>query len=322
MVCIVILAVFIPLYTEIVAQMPELAKPTAIRINNGYFFVIDGQSVVVYDLKTFKLVKKFCRQGEGPGELQRWPRIEFALDKPVISDSYKIILFSRDFEYLQEIKLETFSLCALPVGDGFVITEHKTVDKMEYYLYSLIDNKGLNIKEILRDPQDSQMRNYFLTPITKARSWQDKVYIAQPHKGFYIDVFDKQGKKLYSIEKGLKKIKAEEKHRQLLMAEVLFAVGRSRFEQAKKSGAFDRPLMEFVPAIDNFWVIDDLIYVKTHDITDTKQKYIIMDLKGNIRKELFLPIVYREILTFHNNTFYYLEDNEEEEIWVLNAVRL
>lgn len=106
------------------------------------------------------------------------------------------------------------------------------------------------------------------------------------------------------------------------MAEILFSVGRSRFEQARKRGAFDRPLMEFVPAINNFWVIDDTIYVKTHDITDTKQKYIIMDLKGNIRKELFLPIVFKEILTFHNNTFYYLEDNEEKENWVLHAVDL
>ncbi|MCX6583479.1 MAG: hypothetical protein NT166_25170 [Candidatus Aminicenantes bacterium] len=146
--------------------------------------------------------------------------------------------------------------------------------------------------------------------------------MAQPHKGFYIDVFDKEGKKLYQIEKEVKQIKSEEKHRQLRINEILFAVGRSRFEQARKRGIFEKPLMEFVPAINNFWVTDDSIYVKTYDITDTKEKYVIMDLQGNIRKTVFLPIVYKEILTFHNNTFYYLEDNEEKETWVLHAVRL
>ncbi|HLP62209.1 MAG TPA: hypothetical protein VK186_25435 [Candidatus Deferrimicrobium sp.] len=79
MLCILILVAFIRLYPEIVADMPELGKPTALRINNGYLFIIDEQTVLVYDLQSFTQVKKFCRQGEGPGEIQRWPRIEFAI---------------------------------------------------------------------------------------------------------------------------------------------------------------------------------------------------------------------------------------------------
>ena len=72
--------------------------------------------------------------------------------------------------------------------------------------------------------------------------------------------------------------------------------------------------------MNNFWEIDDGIYVKTYDITDTKEKYIIMDLKGNIQKTLYLPIVFKELLTFNQNTFYYLEDTDEES-WALHAVR-
>lgn len=320
--CVLTLVVVTRLYPEIVANLPELEKPSEIRINNGCLFIADQQSVLVYDLKSFTQIKKLCKKGEGPGEFQRWPRIEFSRDKLVLSDNSKIILFSKNFEYLREIKLGTVSNRALPVGDSFVITDPRTIDNVQCLVFLLLDKNGRKIKDILVKPITAQYRKHFLTPIARARSWKDRVFFAQPDKGFYIDVFDKQGKKLYKIEKEVKQIKAEEKHRQLRLDEVLFAVGRSRFEQARKRGAFDRPLMEFVPAINNFWVTDDRIYVKTHDFTDTKEKYFIMDLEGNIQKTLYLPIVFKEILTFHNNTFYYLEDNEEEESWVLHAVRL
>lgn len=319
--CVLILVIFIRLYPEIVATLPDLAKPTEIRINNGYLFISDQQSVLVYDLKSFMQVKKLCKQGEGPGEFQKWPRIEFTNDQLVLSDNNKIILFSKDFKYLEEIKLGTISNCALPINDHFVISDFKTIDKIDYRVFLIIDKMGRKIKDLLKEPVTAEMRKHFLIPIPIARSWQDKIFIAQSQKGFYIDVFDKEGKKLYQIEKKVKKIKAEEKHRQLEINQGLFALGKSRFEQAKQRGIFDKPMMKFVPAIHNFWVIDDSIYVKTYDITDTTEKYIIMDLEGNIRKIIFLPIVFKEILTFHNDTFYYLEDNEKKENWILHAIR-
>ena len=320
--CILTLTVFIQVYPEIVANLPDLGKPSEIRINNGYLFVSDQQSVRVYDLKSFKQVKKLCRKGEGPGEFQRKPRIEFSSDKLVLSDSYKIILFSREFEYLREIRLGTVSSRALPIGDRFVITNPKAIGKKSCRVFLLIDKNGRKITDLVIESLGPQIRNYFLTPLTWARSWNDKVFIAQPHKGFYIDVFDKHGKKLYHIDKKVKKIKAEKKHKQAVLNELLFSVGRSRFERARKLGAFDRPMKEFAPAIRNFWVVEDNIYVKTFDIIDTQEKYIVMDLKGDIQKTLFLPIVFKELLTFHNDTFYYLDDNEEKESWVLHAVQL
>jgi len=75
-----------------------------------------------------------------------------------------------------------------------------------------------------------------------------------------------------------------------------------------------------MPAINNFWVLDNAIYVKTYDITETKEKYIIMDLKGNILKDVFLPKAPMELLTFANKAFYYLEDSEAEECWALSSV--
>lgn len=320
--CVLTLTVFFQVYPEIVANFPDLGKPTEIRIDGGYLFISDQYSVLVYDLKSFKQVKKLCRKGEGPGEFQQRPRIEYTSDKLVFSDVYKIILFSREFEYLREIRLGTVSDRALPINDRFVITDSRTINNKPCRVFLLIDKKGRKITDLVIESLGPQIRNYFLTPRTRARSWKDKVFIAQPHKGFYINVFDKHGKKLYHIDKKMKKIKSKKKHKQSVLDEVLFSAGRSRFERARKIGAFDRPLKAYVPAIRNFWVVEDNIYVKTFDIIDAQEKYIVMDLEGNIQKTLFLPVVFNELLTFHNYTFYYLEDNEEEESWVLHAVRL
>ena len=89
----------------------------------------------------------------------------------------------------------------------------------------------------------------------------------------------------------------------------------------KARGMFDRPMKKYVPDMNNFWVTDNRIYVKTYELKDRTEKYVIMDIKGNTIKTVFLPWSFKELLAFNNNTFYYLEDSEEEESWVLHTIR-
>ncbi len=161
-----------------------------------------------------------------------------------------------------------------------------------------------------------------LTPISRKGKKNQSNLSGVPSKGFYIDVFDKAGKNLYRIEKNIPKIKSEPKHKQLLLEEFRFFLGKRLFDKAKAKGAHKKPLREFLPDINNFWVDNNCIFVKTHDITPSKEKYILMDLKGNILKSIFLPKAYMEILTFYGNIFYYLEENEKDDCWTLYAVTL
>ncbi|MCP5103649.1 MAG: hypothetical protein GY950_09735, partial [bacterium] len=70
----------------------------------------------------------------------------------------------------------------------------------------------------------------------------------------------------------------------------------------------------------NFFVADDNIYIKTYQRKNSLEKYIIMDLKGNIQKTVFLPESSPNLFTFKSNRFYYLVENEEDEIWELHSV--
>jgi hypothetical protein len=296
-----------------------MVKPIELRIDGGNIYITDQYSVFVYDLKTFKLVKKLGNKGEGPQEFRSFPSITFMSDRFILNDIYKIIIYSKDFKLIREANLHITAESVIPFGDNIILEHIQPSDTYKDRIFTLYNSKLEKIKLLLIDPMAPGTSKDLIFPWTFCRTWKDKLFIAQPQKGFYIDVFNKNGDKLYKIEKIVEKIKSGEKHRKLVMDEMLFSLGRRLFERAKDRDVFKKPMTEFLPPIKNFWVVDDKIYVKTYDITDTTEKYIIMDLKGNIIKTIFLPITFKEILTFNQNKFYYLEDRDEEG-WVLNAV--
>jgi len=75
------------------------------------------------------------------------------------------------------------------------------------------------------------------------------------------------------------------------------------------------------------------MYVRTSRINENtdEQEFIIMDLKGNILKTLYLPQTANpqhfvkmmgmtpRFYSIANNRFYYLVENEEEETWELHV---
>lgn len=320
--CVLWVALLTAVYPEVVATFPDMAKPLELRMDNGYVFISDQSSVFVYDEITYKLVRKLGKKGEGPEEFKTNVRIAFTADKLFVYDSKKVVVYSKDFKFVREMRLLAFSNRITPIGDNFVLEGTKALDGKKFYVFSLYNEKLEKIKDIVSIPEAPDQAKYFINPWPKCRSLGDKVFIAQPHKGFYIDVFDKNGEKLYQIEKEIKPVKAGDVHRKSYMEEIKYFVGRRLYERGKARGAFDRPLREFVPPITNIWVSGDRLYVKTYDITDTKEKYIILDMKGNILQPVFLPKAYLEIFTFNKNKFYYLMDSEDDDGWVLHAVQL
>lgn len=320
--CITFLALFIQVYPELLTTFPDMVTPIELRMDNCYIYISDQYSVFVYKKKTFKLVKKLCNKGEGPEEFRTHPGIAFAGERLILYDSYKIIIYSRDFKLIRELKLHFFADKVNPIEANYILNNFQVIDNKRYRVFALYNSQLEKIKNLVVEHEGNISNKSLINPWSRCRSWNDKAFIAQPQKGFHIEVFDKHGKKVYQIEKKMKKIKSQEKHKKLRMEEIKYFIGRARFEKARVRGVFNKPLREFVPIINNFWVVDNRIYVKTYNITDTKEKYIIMDLKGNILKTLFLPKSYMEILTFCKNKFYYLKESEDDEGWALHSLEL
>jgi len=321
--CVLMIAFVSQLFPKILTTFPDMVRPVELRVDDSFIYISDQHSVYVYHKNTLALAKRLGNRGEGPQEFKTRTRIGLSKDVLIVYDNRKIIEYSKDLEFLKEMSLP-FTIDRLSqAGNNFLFTESKTVDGKESYCFSLYDNNKQFVKYLIIDYECFSTRKFLINPWPVARCWDNKIFISQPHKGFNIAVFNENGEKIYEIEKQLNKIKYEEKHKNYLFEKIRYFLGSKKVKRTMKR-ARNIPTPEFVPDIRNLSVTDNHIYVKTYDITDKTEKYIIIDLNGNIEKEVFLPIAFMETFTFNNNKFYYLKESDDDENigWILQEVAL
>jgi hypothetical protein len=138
-------------------------------------------------------------------------------------------------------------------------------------------------------------------------------------KVFFITVFDEYGNYLYTINKDneIAKIKVPEEYKEKELKE--FKQGglwRREFKPQKTKLIFP----EYFPAFEWVTVNKGKIYVQTYKRKNNKTQFIIMDLKGKILKEIYLPVPGHYDRTVYNNKLYTLA--EEKEKWELHIYEM
>jgi len=155
--------------------------------------------------------------------------------------------------------------------------------------------------------------------------YEDKILIEESPKGFVIEVFNSRGEKLYKISKNYKKIpvtRLEKKEAEELLSQDSFIkMQPGGWEQIKKQWKINT--LDSFPAIQAMVVADNKIYVQTFKKQLEREEYIIMDLKGNELKKVFLPAVRKSSFTeqmmgtgvklfcISQNKFYYIVEKDE-----------
>lgn len=256
-------------FPRLLTTFPDMVRPIELHINAGNIYISDQSSVFVYDEKSFKLVKKLCSKGEGPQQFKTNARIAFSNDRLILYDPYKIIIYTRYFILQKEMNLRNMVSRIIPIEEKYIMPELKTVEKQVYQVFIIYDNKFEKVKDISSELQNEDNFKYLITPFSICRSFDNKAFIAHPHKSFNIEVYNKNGEKLYQIDKKMLPIKFTEVHRQAYIDELKYFLGNDRFERARARGVFNKPMKDYMPAINNFWVLDNAIYVKTDNITET-----------------------------------------------------
>ena len=207
--------------------------------------------------------------------------------------------------------------------ENFVFPQYEERDRKLIEIYSLFNKNIVKIKKLAEVPSDlSSEIKYLISPYTVIASWKNKLFIGQPQKGFFIEVFDEYGNKLYKIEGKCNKIRAGEKHRQREQEKYLIALGKKKYDFLKAKGFFEKPLPKYLPDIKDIRVEEDRIYVQTYDIRGDKDKYFVLDKMGNILSTHWLPKIYVKKFTFYNKRFYYLHENKNGEGWELHMIEL
>jgi hypothetical protein len=133
--------------------------------------------------------------------------------------------------------------------------------------------------------------------------YEKMIFISDNQKGFYIEVFNSKGEHLYTINKN------EE-------------IDRIPIEGNEQY---------FHPLLHHFQISDNKIYAITNKKIDNKNEIIILDLKGNILKRVFLPMLSKipgrrplrfDLFDADQGKLYELIKNDEIGKWVLYITEL
>jgi hypothetical protein len=339
-VLIIIILMVTLVHGEKTGVLSEILRPEGIEVSGERLYVVEGATFFVYNLKNLNLIKKFGRAGQGPGELSTGlltpNSLRILKDKIMAEGFNKIIFFSKDFRFLTEARKKGMLLYnVMPIGGNFVALRMSGGNNKIIFTLLLMGPEMKVIKEIYKQESFDRQRELILLRDTiHFDIYNEKIYVEESDKGFFIEVFDNSGNRLYEIKKNFTVPKVTESDKEAIFNnlkedKLIGSVAKREggWEKFKKAGTFTYP--GTYPHIQDIIVTDEKIYVSTFDRKDDKEKYIIMDLKGNIISTLYMPITRKSSYTARtlgranrfygiaNNKFYYIKENEDEEVWEL-----
>jgi hypothetical protein len=315
-------------------------EPGMITVADGRLYVVEGAKTLVFLLQDLTPVSQFGRQGEGPGELKEtdfWYNTVTVRPGQIFVDGYdKAVYFSKEGSFIKEIKKPIGISQMVPVGDNFAAIKLDHIEgEVQYQCLYLLDSNLKFVKELCRQesPIQSMARKTEMIPdVLNFSVWEDKIFVETSRAGLVIEVFDSRGNRLCQIAKPYEKIPVTKDHKQ----EAIEAfkndpfVRRIGFEEFKKFSEFVWP--DSLPAIKDFMVVDRRIYIRTSRVLNGKEHWMILDLKGQILGEAYLPLLETEPLmanlsgvhyyTIHENCLYFLKYNEDTQGWELHTERI
>ncbi len=316
--------------------LPEVMKPEMIRVSGNELFIVQGAEIYNYSLPDLKLIRSFGKKGEGPGELTVNPiwfnTVTVTPEHLFVDGLNKVIYFSRDGKLIKEIKKKGIIEQTFPVGKNFLVLDQIHIeDKIQYQVLNLCDASFQKIKELCRQVspfQSVEKTTVLLSDSLDFQVWEDKIYIERSPRGFVVEVYDSTGERLHTIKKEMEKIPvaAEDKKEALDTFKADAFIKEIGFENFKRNMS-DMLFPDFFPAIQSIDVSNGVIYARTFKRKGNKEECIVMGLKGKVLRKKDLPRVENapflayalgiRYYTIHNNTFYYLVENEDDETWEL-----
>ncbi len=244
-----------------------------------------------------------------------------------VSSNSKISYFTAKGEFIKEMRTMPF-IVFRPFLDIYIATGTTVNDKNETVLTVNIHNSKLEkVKEIYQSDMSVGPNASFNYPMNNFtfEPYKNNLYLVRWKEGFVIDIMTKEGKKLYSIKKDYEKIKVTKEYKdktfQSFKTDPNFKQFFEFFKQRIK-------FKDNYPGIQDIRVTDDRIYVITFKKKKGKTECIILDLKGNEIKKVFVPypelhgMDYLPEYDIFNKKFYILIENENDEVWELHVVEM
>ena len=340
----ILISTSIALPVENLGVLDGVLKPSIIDIQKDRLFIMDTEQVRVYSMKDLSLINTFGKKGEGPGEYKIIPNFPLSLkafnDFLIVESIDKLSYFSLDGKYLKEKRKLPLLVKITQIGKNYI--GRKIIQPQDGSLSTsalkIYDPDFKEIKELYKQKflQQGAFPNLRLDLGKDFLLYQiadNKIFVEKSDKDFLIDVYDFKGNKLYEIKKDYKKIPITSGDKKYMIKDLEMDPQIQRqlkqfgfkWNEFSKNFKYDFP--DHYPPIKTMDIVNNKIYIKTFKTKDTKVETIVMDLKGNILKTVFIEPTAKEWImalmlgvrleTIHNDKVYYINENEDEEAWEL-----
>ena len=315
----------------------ELNNPLELYANQGHLYITDCAdeeqrctSVHVYSLKDYSLLLKLGGDGDEPGkytmQIGHSVYVDFPPNKIFINDYSKIGFYTHDGRFINERNTEKNSTIYRAVGNNFIAQGSINEDSLLYYTVNLYNADLERTKEIYRieNPYNPiTKKNRVYTRKLFFQSYKNAIYIKGFSEDFVIDVFDSLGIRINTIQLPYTREKVIEHHRakvyEMYKNHPLFG---KYYDIIKDEIVFP----EYLPAINNFRIADDEIYIPTYRRKEDKTEFYILDLNGKFLKRVFVPFNWYSSsyprYAVANRKIYQLTKNKITNKWDLIIIQI
>lgn len=329
-----IFTIMLPTFSESGVVLPELINPSMMFCDGQNYYILDGITVYIYSKQALKLLHQVGKRGEGPGELVSSPDLPVSLqlhqDNIVLNSFNKIIFFSKTGKMIWEKKIPFICFQIIPIQNKFAVTKfNRHNDGSSVASVILLDRnlkelKTLYSAKLLND----QGRGKIAFPLLSVfiQCYQDKIFVFDQKREFIIDIFDIVSNKTIAIKREYEKIPITKAYKKEKSAWL-------KLQPAIKSAPQEIHQMiyflEFLPVMRHFIVKQDKIFIQTSRTQQSNAEFFILSLSGKMIKELYLPDAKIDAIranpaatyTFHDYSYHYLKENEDEE-WELHVKKI
>lgn len=301
-------------------DLGELENPEFLVAAKDFLLIEDNHKLKMYALKDFKLIKTIGRKGEGPGEFKSFAMPQILTDSIMIFSSHKVGVYDLSGNLIKEKRTPLNKHYVRKIAGKYISYSILTREADDFYIaYNIYDRELSKEKEYYRMKwmiHKDGTRDLFETFFFDV--YDDKIIFAHG-EGFRIDILDKNGKLLHSIELNPAKIPFSKSDMDVIINDLMENMRNKGYAESIRKKAIQP---DYFPAIRKCVVADGKIYVITYVKKGKLSECYIFDMAGKQLNRKFIPLRDRSPylappFTIGNGNFYQLVENEEKEVWQL-----
>jgi len=311
--------------------LEEVNEPKTLNVSGDKLIISESESILIYSLSEKKLIKKFGKNGEGPGEFKLGHgagslKIDIIGDKLIVNSGGKLSWFTMDGDFVKEEKIPPMAYL-IPVKNNYIGNCLSPVDgNFPSLSVCLFDSNMKKSNLIFNSEIPVGMGAKIMVPSYNFiyRVYKDNIYLSTGKENIEIVILNNSGRKKDNIHLNNPGLKVNQKFKDRVFDFYKNdPVYKNYWEYMKRNMYFP----EYFPGLKDMKISDDKIYIQTFKIKAEKFEWIITDLKGKVIKKVFLPqniesaIAYSPI-TISQGKYYYLKEDIDEETWELLSVYL